>query len=106
MLIAPFLIIGSIITIIGIPVGLVVGIAYALASYGGKLIVYYSIGKRILHQFTPKQFHRIWSLLTGIVICSGLSAIPVIGGIFTIFVFLWGSGAVVFALASKPGKER
>jgi hypothetical protein len=66
-----------------------------LVTYGSELIVASMIGRLILQRVAPQSAQTvIWPLVLGILLCTIIRAIPVIGAIASVIVVLIGLGAV------------
>jgi len=90
----PILAIVALVTVIGIPLGLVLLLAlvplYAIAYVTGA----WAVGRRILK---PGKA-RILSFLVGLVLVRLLALIPIVGGLITFLVTLLGLGALFVAM--------
>jgi len=95
------------ITICLIPVVLLAGLAFGLATLAGWLALGYELGKRIASNFFKVDWHPVLSAAVGnfvlFLVASGLDLIPCIGGFLIFVVALFGLGiAVVTLFGSRP----
>ncbi len=90
------------ISVIGIRLLLLLVVLAVLAYMFGAVYVRYEVGRMILSKFGKENTGRLWVLVTGVlvvdVLLGILTFIPFIGGfvgILTMFIALWGLGAIV-----------
>ncbi len=94
LIVTPMAVIVAMITVIGIPLGLVVLIAWIIWLVFSGVPVGTYIGGRLLRSASP-----YWALLVGLLILLVLMAIPIIGGITKFVTIL--IGLAVYARATK-----
>lgn len=82
------------ITIIGIPLGVVIILSYCIYLYLTKIFISLFVGRSILKYFGT-SLRSGWALLIGLVIYVLLTAIPLIGGVIYILSLLLGFGALL-----------
>lgn len=92
----PFALLLLLVTIIGIPIAVFLIFILAVFFYTAKIFVSFVIGQLILKQFN-KDFHKIWSLLVGIIIYGIFTAIPILGWLISMTVGLIGAGAILIS---------
>jgi len=91
------------ITIIGIPLAMVVFLAYLLALIIAPIFAALCLGKYVLKK---KQKNIVKPAAVGIVILAVLVAIPFIGGFVKLVVLLLGLGAITTALIAFFSKKK
>lgn len=92
----PFLIILLMVTLIGIPMGIILALLYGIALYIAKIIVALFIGSLILKAYDRESLGKEFLLvLLGLFILELLMLIPYIGWIFGFIVAITGLGALL-----------
>jgi len=82
-------------TLIGIPLTILLFIAYALAIFLSRLFVGITIGRIITASYwKAKKNSVVWSTTVGVVLTWIVYAIPVIGWLLACVAILWGLGGV------------
>lgn len=84
------------ITIVGIPLGLILMVLYVVALYLARIFVIYWIGSTIFARMGGKT-HELWALIVGLIVYYLITLIPVLGGLVTFSVLLFGLGAAILA---------
>lgn len=93
LILTPIVVVLLMVTVIGIPIGLVLFAAYLIYFYLSVMFVAIFIGKKILRQ-NGKTRAGVLALSIGLIIYGIISLIPIIGGLFTFLVMLIGMGAL------------
>ena len=89
-------------TIIGIPLSLLLLLAYAIMIYLSKIIVALGIGGIALRRHGPQPFSRVFTTLSlGLIALYVMTTLPWIGTIIAFAVLLTGLGSMVFAIFSS-----
>jgi len=88
-------------TLVGIPLGLIALVGYVLAIYSAQVFVGSWIGQALLGKSKTKG-EAIGRLALGLAILQIAVLVPVMGGIVSVAVVLWGFGAFVLALLGSP----
>ena len=90
-------------TIIGIPLGLLLLLAYAIMLYLSKIVVALGIGGIVLRRHGPQPFSRVFTVLSlGLIAIYLVTTLPYgIGSIAAFVVLLTGLGGMVFAIFSS-----
>jgi hypothetical protein len=86
LLLTPFAAIGCLFTVVGIPVGIVIGIGYVLALYASQLVLALAVGRGVAPQRwrVGTGFRAAWgTLLCGLALVVLARSLPVPG--WTIF---------------------
>ncbi|MFP5503563.1 MAG: hypothetical protein ACLGIN_13825 [Candidatus Sericytochromatia bacterium] len=93
---APLASIMLMLTVIGLPVGLLALGTYALCLYLTQLVVAWALGRWVLQRRfqVNTTAMRALALTLGLVAVSALKAIPVAGAYFTMAFVVWGLGAI------------
>ena len=88
-----------ILTIIGLPLGVLLGLGYAVAVYLAKIFVGIVLGTYVLGAFRGREQAQKASLLgimvLGVFVLWLVTGIPVIGGILKLIAMIWGLGMLV-----------
>lgn len=85
----------ALVTLVGIPLGMLLFMILALVSLFGHIYAAVFIGKGIFTGL-KKEVHKNWHLLAGLVVLGMLALIPVIGWVARMIFILMGTGAVLF----------
>ncbi|OQX91382.1 MAG: hypothetical protein B6D58_08380 [candidate division Zixibacteria bacterium 4484_95] len=98
LLLFPFVACIAILTIIGIPLGLIIVFAFGIFCFAGSIYTAQFVGTKLARflniQREPPSFI---CLVLGIVALCGISLIPYIGWIVALFVLILGLGAIVLS---------
>ncbi len=91
-------------TLIGIPLGLLLLTVYVILLYLSKIVVALVIGGGLLQRRGPQPFIRIFTAMSlGLMVIYAVTALPVAGRILALAVVLTGLGAMMLALfAAEP----
>ena len=92
-------------TIVGIPLGFLLLLSYAIMIYLAKIVVALGIGGTLLRRHGPQPFSRVFtSLSLGLIAIYALTVLPYgIGMLATFVVVLMGLGAMVLAIFASQG---
>jgi len=104
LLAIPIAIVIVCLTLVGIPLGLVALAGYVLAIYSAQVFVGSWIGQALLGKSETKG-EAIGRLAMGLAILHVAILVPVMGGIVSLAVTLWGFGAFILALLGSPRSE-
>jgi len=103
LFITPVVIIAVAVTIIGIPIAILLAIAYGIAIFVSRILVAIVIGRELLDNYwKTKKDSLVWAAIIGIIISWIIFAIPVIGGIASFIAILWGLGGVYYFFRGRP----
>lgn len=92
----PFVAMLLMITVIGIPMGIILVMLYGIALYISKIIVALFIGSLILKSYERERFGKEFLLvLIGLVILELLMLIPYVGWVFGTIIVIAGLGALI-----------
>ena len=108
LLLAPMVFVFMLITVVGIPLGLLTLVSVAVIGYVAQVVVDYWIGTRIARQFGWK-LQPAWSFLLGLVIMFAVSWIPILGPLAKMLAMILGSGAILLTeveLYKKLSKDK
>ncbi len=92
----PIVAIAFLITLIGIPVGLIIGVWYAIVLYFARIFAIIWLGKFIVDSF-KWNFGRYGTFFFGLVIFWLLSLLGVVGILVNVVAFLFGFGALLIS---------
>lgn len=96
LIVTPIIIVLFMITVIGIPVGILLGMLYGVSIYVSKIIVATFLGYWAMNQFGWREIHLgVWLFLLGYVILMLLTMIPYFGGVLQLFIIIYGLGALL-----------
>lgn len=95
LVVVPVAIIISLITLVGIPAGIIAGLLYVILIYISRIYVGVWTGRKFLGYFKKSLTTAFfWPLVVGNVIIALLILIPFIGWLFRLFVLFIGLGAL------------
>ena len=93
LIIVPIISIITLFTKLLSPLALITILIYGISIYLSSLLVSYIIGNYIDDKFNNKD-NKYISLLMGIVIVKIIKLIPVIGGLFSFIILIYGMGLI------------
>lgn len=96
LVITPIVALLLLVTLLGAPLALILTALYLVGMYLGRVFVILWAGMA-LFAWRNKQVRDVWALVVGLVVYSVLTVIPFIGGLVTLFVILFGLGAILLA---------
>jgi len=88
------------ITVIGIPLGLIVLVSYMVILYISKIFVGLAIGRHILTYAKQEISSPYWHLVVGLIVIAFATKLPLIGFLISLIVILAGLGALVMTWKS------
>ena len=95
LIITPVICLLLLITLIGIPLAILMGLIYIIMLWLSKILVGILVGRTILARWwKPKQENLLIALSIGVLICWLLFSIPFIGWLFALAAMLWGLGGL------------
>jgi len=94
LILIPIIFVILLVTVVGIPLAFILLALYLISLYVARIFVIFWSGV-ILFERTGRRVHEVWAFILGLVIYSLLTLIPIIGGIITLFVVLFGLGAAI-----------
>lgn len=94
-ILTPFIVIILLITLVGIPFAILLGILVAVFSYIGKIIASVVIGMWVVARFDKRKNIAV-ALLIGLLVVEIVGLIPFLGWVFTAVVSAVGFGAVLY----------
>ena len=104
LLFVPFLTAFIFMTVVGIPLGLLVGALYIAMLYLAHIVVALWIGHLLLRAPGPQTFGRVLAALAaGLFTLYFLAALPGFGSLVLLPVLVMGSGALLLAFLQRPG---
>lgn len=103
LIVTPIAAVLIMITVIGIPVGIILFILYVLAVFFATFFAALYLGKLML----PKKKNIILPMIVGLIVLMILANIPWIGWIIKLIAILLGLGAITLVIFTKkkPGKK-
>ena len=105
IIVIPVIFLILILTIIGIPLGIIIILPYFIYLYLSKVFVSLFIGRRLLKLFGT-SLRSGWALLIGLVIFVIVTSIPFIGGIIYLIFLILGFGALLIFYKQTYSKLR
>jgi len=94
LILTPIIFVILLVTVVGIPLAFILLALYLISLYVVRVFVIFWAGI-FLFERLGKKVHEGWAFVAGLVIYAILTLIPIIGGIVTFFVILFGLGAAV-----------
>jgi hypothetical protein len=94
LIVVPIVMVLLLITVIGIPLGILLSIAYFFALYIHGIFSGVVIGKWILAKFRGGSLPLAWPLLLGLILIHLVDLIPVVGWVVKFVLVLWSFGAI------------
>ena len=100
LIVVPIVSILVMITVIGIPLGLIALLLYGIALFSAQIFVGMTIGRLILSFFADgrKRLIQFFGLLIGLLILFGISFIPYVGPWAPLIVIIFGLGGLMLAV--------
>ncbi|MFH0887227.1 MAG: hypothetical protein V1843_03575 [bacterium] len=84
------------ITVVGIPLGLLLLIAFGFALYFSAIFIGIILGRWIIEQLSKGRRATLgWSLVLGLVIYKLITFIPIVGWVIALITIIWALGAIV-----------
>jgi len=98
----PVLSLVLLLTVVGIPLGMILGVSYVVVLYLSKIIVGSAAGE-VIGQYSGwnRTMHPFWLYLLGLSLVILVSRIPAIGWLVSLIVVWWGMGAVSSQLFNR-----
>jgi hypothetical protein len=90
----PFLALLCMMSVLGIPIGLMLGALYFVTLYLARVFVMLWAGQHVLRWVSGSP-SLAWAFVTGLVLYSLLSLIPFVGWLITLITILAGLGALL-----------
>ena len=90
----PLVILVCTVTVVGIPIGVLLGAMYLVTAYLGRVFVILWVGQRIVRSLSGNP-SLVWGFVTGLFLYGFLSLIPFIGQLVTLVTVVAGLGAVM-----------
>lgn len=92
-------------TVIGLPLGLVLGAFFGILLYLAKIVVAVTIGGLLLQRKGPQPLPAVFACLAvGLALLYGLAALPVAGGALALLIGILGLGALLLGLLRTEGR--
>jgi cytoskeletal protein CcmA (bactofilin family) len=96
LIVTPILAILAMITIIGLPLGVLLGIGYGVSLYLSKIVAAAFLGSWMMKRFGWSEIHKgVWLVLLSLVIITGLRMVPILGFLIWILIVFAGLGAII-----------
>ena len=106
LIVIPLIALILMLTVIGIPLGLIVLFAYIVILYISKIFVGLAIGRRILTYAKQEISSPYWHLIVGLIVIAFATRIPLLGFLISLIVILAGLGALVMAWKSMSDESK
>lgn len=98
----PLVILFFTVTIIGIPVAILAGLAFALALLVSRLSIAFVLGRKVLDALKAKNAENTFvQILVGTILIGIVFSVPFLGGMLEFFGCVWALGAVVRILTTR-----
>ncbi|KPJ65056.1 hypothetical protein AMJ44_11160 [candidate division WOR-1 bacterium DG_54_3] len=95
LIVIPFIILLFFISVIGIPLGILLLVAYIFGMYITGIFISVVIGSWIFGKLGKPAISLIWALILGLILLKLIGWIPIVGWIVGLIFFLWAFGALV-----------
>jgi cytoskeletal protein CcmA (bactofilin family) len=92
----PVMVLVLIMTLLGLPIGIVLMALYAVTVYLGRVYAMTWLGHILLRQMSDSS-SLVWSFVTGLIVYSILSVLPIVGDVVTLLTVVLGLGALLVA---------
>jgi cytoskeletal protein CcmA (bactofilin family) len=104
LLVIPIIAVLLMITVIGIPVGIILGFAYGVAIYLSKIVVASAFGLWMGKRYKWATIHKgVWPVLIALIVLAVLTRLPYVNVLAGLLITLAGLGAFV---ATNIGSEK
>ncbi len=94
LILTPIIVLVLLVTVIGLPLGIILGFSYLLYIYLSKIFIAICIGNYLFDRFKKKKSNYL-PFIVGLAVFYLLSLLPYIGGLTRFVVLLLGLGAAV-----------
>jgi hypothetical protein len=95
------------ITIIGLPLGAITLVLWAIALYLGYVFAAMTIGRGLLRwALKGRAVSLLWCLLLGLVVLALVRMIPYAGPLLALVAILWAMGGIIVGIARQEVAER
>jgi hypothetical protein len=94
LILTPIIFILLLITVLAIPLAVILLALYLIAIYLARLFIIFWAGTMIFER-TGRKIHEVWALIVGLIVYYVITLIPIIGGLITFFVILFGLGTAI-----------
>jgi len=94
LILTPIVFVILLITVVGIPLAFILLALYLILMFLARLFVIFWAGA-VIFERTGRKVHEVWALVVGLIVYYVITLIPIIGGLATFFVSLFGLGAAV-----------
>ena len=98
LIVTPIIAVFLMITIIGIPLGIIIIPVYVITIYVSKVFAGFAVGLLIADNLAKDKKYKgtlVWPLVVGLVLLTFINFIPIIGFIVKFFLVLWALGAII-----------
>jgi len=102
----PIVIVLLAVTLVGLPLALVLAGLYVLALYAAKVVVGLALGRALLRPRGRARRDALLALVTGLVLVTLATALPIVGWPLWVIVACLGAGALAGRLARTAGVVR
>jgi len=94
------------ITVIGLPLGLIVLFTYIVILYISKIFVGLAIGRSIVTYVKKEISSPYWHLVVGLIIIVFATRLPLVGFLISLIVILTGLGALFMTWKSMSDESK
>jgi len=107
LIVVPIFVVLVMITVIGIPLGVITGLIYGVSLYLSKIVVAVFIGSWLSKRLGWPEIHKgIWLFLLGLLILTAFMQIPYLSLLIRLLVVFAGIGALVLSWLPKPSLKQ
>lgn len=107
LIVVPIFVVLVMITVIGIPLGVITGLIYGVSLYLSKIVAAVFIGSWLSKRLGWPEIHKgLWLFLLGLLILTALMQIPYLSFLIRLLVVFAGIGALVLSWLPKPSEKQ
>ncbi len=97
LILAPIVALLLLVTIVGVPIGFLLIVAYFFSIFFAKIFVALVIGSKLINMVSHEKYHHAVVLGLGLLVYLIVSSIPVLGAIVVLLTVITGVGAILLA---------
>lgn len=113
LLATPILAVFLMATVVGLPLGVILLLLWAISLIGGFVVAAYCTGMLLVEKLGQKRWQRVLALTLGLLVLVIASALPSVGGLVGFAAIAWGMGSKLIWVhshsmantAKKPAKK-
>lgn len=107
LIVVPVIMLGLVITLVGIPFAILLGIVYALVLAASRIFAAILAGEYLTAQLHLNPNNKIVpNIILGVLVTWLVFSIPVLGGLLSGWAMIWGLGAIYQSRKALPTKRK